>query len=942
MSLGSSSSYSAFGVPPPPPLPQDDEDGAVSASSARVLFQNTHQQPPPPQQQQSAEEEHQYHHPYADPYPYHQQQQQSQQHGFGGGGGGSTASYQSQGSENSNTTNVMEEFGWERNIDDEIRRRREELQRVRDDTRASVQFLEKAHHTMSPNASPSMHQFVARIMSASTSSIPSSSSSSSRTPLGPHNPTTTPGGSHFHHTPRTGGGDGAAGAGNASLRSSVGTLGIVNAALKEEAGRLRADLEQQAAMLAHEKQRAEEFQELAQDLAGTKASLLRKLDAQAREVEEYQRAVAHLEAEEREAREKRRAEEEDGESRLELLQMELEREKQENSRIYEALQRAEAGAEDQKNMLQGVIEERNGVIAELQHRAAADAESQSSLPYLQAELERSAQEIQRLRQEQAAADEAAQKAKWELETELVRLRQAYGAQLEQLQQQATAVMTPPPPLPAVDRSGEIQALTEALDTVEAAKSRLEGDVEQYRQDSEAYRAQAEHLQHALEEAQQRAAALTPAPPMSLSPPAMDRSGEVEALTQALDSMQATKCQVESDLEQYRQAAEGYRAEAEQLRQTLEQQAAMASTTPVPPSEDLQSRLLAAEAANWALQEELQQQQEAYRAMETQLRRDLQLQEAMGSPIPSTARGAGPQQPGELGERTWALEEEVHRQQGEIAGYVAELERLRQELAAVPVPVPADAASAATSTSPGLLPPPPQAVHAAQSPSQGLEATVHALQETNHALVLRLQEKEGQLQQAYEVYAEKELLSHQSLEALRDALEQEREGHQLALGEAVTALEAEVQRLQGDVQRLDGENEAMEAHLKTSSLFLVLRIVKHIKTKHSLKTPQRAFYRWQVAMLQAQLQEARQLLAGGGSQAQEELGQLKAENETLRNELQQAPAGRAAGGQAGASTSVLPSIAVVFIAVGVVLLEQQFALMGGSSRFCHVDTPRITF
>jgi hypothetical protein len=133
-----------------------------------------------------------------------------------------------------NTTNVMEEFGWERDIGDEIRKRAEQLQRMRNESMVSGQVLDKAHQTLSPNrnVSPAIQQLFTQTRVIATSS--SASASATRTPLGLHNHlmSSTPA-EGFMQTPHS--------ATSAASLRSAGTLAIVNAALKEEAERLRGE-----------------------------------------------------------------------------------------------------------------------------------------------------------------------------------------------------------------------------------------------------------------------------------------------------------------------------------------------------------------------------------------------------------------------------------------------------------------------------------------------------------------------------------------------------------------------------------------------------------------------------------------------------------------------------------------------------------------------------
>ena len=137
---------------------------------------------------------------------------------------------------NNESTNVTNDVGWLDNMDEGIRLRREELARLREDSKASVHLLEnKARSGLSPAFSPSVQQFVSNVMAGGlATSFFSGGPLSGRTPLGPGNERTptTPGGGDFLRTPRTAGG-GAANP-SSSLRTK-GALGFI----KDEAVRLR-------------------------------------------------------------------------------------------------------------------------------------------------------------------------------------------------------------------------------------------------------------------------------------------------------------------------------------------------------------------------------------------------------------------------------------------------------------------------------------------------------------------------------------------------------------------------------------------------------------------------------------------------------------------------------------------------------------------------------
>lgn len=207
------SSNSAFMAPlqPPSPPPQPSD---VPMSSARIRLSyeyDSYEDGPSPE--------------------YHEvQQQQQQQH----------VSHQpasvGTNAKNESTNFTHDDYEWLHNIDEEVRRRHEELTRVREASKASVHLLEnKARSGLSPAFSPSVQHFVSNVMARGTvTSFFPGDSLSGRTPSGPDDERTptTPGGGDFLQTPRSTGG----GAINASSSfRTKGALGFI----KEEAVRLR-------------------------------------------------------------------------------------------------------------------------------------------------------------------------------------------------------------------------------------------------------------------------------------------------------------------------------------------------------------------------------------------------------------------------------------------------------------------------------------------------------------------------------------------------------------------------------------------------------------------------------------------------------------------------------------------------------------------------------
>lgn len=169
----------------------------------------------------------------------------------------------------------------------------------------------------------------------------------------------------------------------------------------------------------------------------------------------------------------------------------------------------------------------------------------------------------------------------------------------------------------------------------------------------------------------------------------------------------------------------------------------------------------------------------------------------------------------------------------------------------------------------------------------------------------------------------------------------------------------MEELQLEVQRVQEEHQASHAENQKISFLLMIRIFSLVRAKQQVKTPQRALFRWVMAVneklreelqvLKGQVQAGQGAAAGGGVEmaaVQEELANIKAQNEILRRELAQdtgiVAAGAGVAQPAAKGWSIFPSsFGMVLVAIGLVLMEKYFALLAGDSRFCYVDTPRIT-
>jgi hypothetical protein len=126
-----------------------------------------------------------------------------------------------------------------------------------------------------------------------------------------------------------------------------------------------ADLEQQAALLASEKQRSDQLAEEVHELAGRGMRLQQQLETQGGEMEGCRCMIRQLEGDN-----------EQNQESVELMQLELERERQDFQHNYGVLEYAQAQALDKEVQYKTMIEERDHMIAQLKHEAAT-LESQS-------------------------------------------------------------------------------------------------------------------------------------------------------------------------------------------------------------------------------------------------------------------------------------------------------------------------------------------------------------------------------------------------------------------------------------------------------------------------------------------------------------------------------------------------------------------------------------
>jgi len=172
---------------------------------------------------------------------------------------------------------------------------------------------------------------------------------------------------------------------------------------------------------------------------------------------------------------------------------------------------------------------------------------------------------------------------------------------------------------------------------------------------------------------------------------------------------------------------------------------------------------------------------------------------------------------------------------------------------------------------------------------------------------------------------------------------------------LSGLKHEVERLVDEVHRLEVAEKELRLKNYNQSLFMLKRVTHNVMAKQQLKTKQRAICRWVTAVNAMQGEElvaVREQAAKQAAQAKE-IKQLEGENKALLEELQREPptrggvmAGAARGGPAvrGGSgvTSFLSSLFKLFIVVGFLMfLQQYFAVLGGSSSYCYMDTVRIT-
>lgn len=165
----------------------------------------------------------------------------------------------------------------------------------------------------------------------------------------------------------------------------------------------------------------------------------------------------------------------------------------------------------------------------------------------------------------------------------------------------------------------------------------------------------------------------------------------------------------------------------------------------------------------------------------------------------------------------------------------------------------------------------------------------------------------------------------------------------------------MERLVDEVHRLEAAEKELRELKYNESLFVLKRVTHNVLAKQQLKTKQRAICRWLTAVNAMQGEElvaVREQAAKQGAQA-EELKQLEGENKALLEELQREPptrggvmAGAAPGGTAarGGSgvVSFLSSLLKLFLIVGFLMfLQQHFAMIGGGSSYCYMETARIT-
>ena len=165
----------------------------------------------------------------------------------------------------------------------------------------------------------------------------------------------------------------------------------------------------------------------------------------------------------------------------------------------------------------------------------------------------------------------------------------------------------------------------------------------------------------------------------------------------------------------------------------------------------------------------------------------------------------------------------------------------------------------------------------------------------------------------------------------------------------------MERLVDEVHRLEVAEKELRLKKYNESLFVLKRVTHNVLAKQQLKTKQRAICRWLTAvnaMQQEELVVVREQAAKQAAQAGE-IKQLEGENKALLEELQREPptrgglmAGAARGGPAARRgsgvTSFLSSLFKLFLVVGFLMfLQQHFAVLGGSSSYCYMDTVRIT-
>lgn len=453
-------------------------------------------------------------------------------------------------------------------------------------------------------------------------------------------------------------------------------------------------------------------------------------------------------------------------AQLDQLRQELARKHQAYEEMKEFSEQAQAKGLDAETRLQATIEEMQRVAAtglEQQQQQQGEeidaaAHPHSTFVYQEEQLFILNRQVEELRQQGATAEETARAATQALEDELQQQREATDAyrletrqlqwkydqqQVEKQQQEEAAAaeaeatvkgMLPPALSPTTPLGGsgvDAERLTQALAVSEAAKEALEGELHQQQLDAEWYRAEIKRLQQkqSLDEEGQGVVA----------PPETGQRGEEEA---------GARQAVEELLHQQRRELEWYRAETERLQQSQVegQSAVLAPEGGLGGDEEAAARQVLEEAlhqqevkAAW-LQEEIEQ-----------LRRERDEQQAAVA-----AASADASQGAEGGEMVQMLEGEIQRQRELLTSYEAELEQHRQDKAPM---------TARMTTIGATMPLTAPVVGQQQGGTEGqmvslqpvgdeerqtLESTIQALEEANRQLVEGFQKVEGKLSRVNEV------------------------------------------------------------------------------------------------------------------------------------------------------------------------------------------------